>query len=528
MPDGPKSSSENWMDRAKSVELIKWEQNELKQERTKDMEEVDKRLNDLLGAREFVDAYGNQKAKALHNMKMYIDRAYMICAAEAHKADTDSEARKQWSTFLNQCNEDVNQYMLIITQILLEAAKKNVDGPNKGKIDLNTLFDLAERSRELYWQMAKEPRYGEMLKTIMENDHKKKLTDGDFKFLLSKFPQRIPGGASANDSMKLLEASGATTVMYAMNPAQRREFAEYIIQNQPKEQAVGLITSLASSSYLTNAQLEDSSKGEKGLYALMREKGLITSEEELKNMRATIEIGQAKARVIRDNIDKGIHADMDKNLAIKFFEPRYIGGLALMVWRGTNAALSLIAYRNDLAEYLKSPWLVADIAGILAGSALVGNPTILEALRSDPDTKTLEAQSSMLAVWQMMTDKPAMTKKYFIDGMKGHDADKETGLVELITKIREEKERKKLPLSVTIDEMLTVAEKKDPMTKEAMTTKPVPQGLIDDLKKAKDSSVEKRDLELYATAVCSSKVLRSTLTFQQWLEKIERLSGSTK
>lgn len=523
------------MNRPKSVELIKWEQNQLKEARTKDMEEIDKRLNNpnLLGSREFVDAYGNQKAKALDAMKMYIDRAYMICAAEAHKADTDSKAREQWSTFLNQCGEDVNQYMSIITAILIEAAKKNVEGPNKGKIDLNTLFDLAERSRELFWQMAKEPRYGDMLKKITQNDHKEKLTADDFKFLLSKFPKRIPGDVSANDSMQLLEASGATTIMYAMDPAQRREFAEYIIQNQPAEQAVGLIISLASSSYLANNQLEDSAleedttKVKKGLYAMMKEKGLI-NDEALKNMKATIEIGQAKAKIIRENIKEGIHADMDKNLAIKFFEPRYIGGLALMAWRGTNAALSLIAYRSDLTEYLKSPWLVADIAGILAGSALVGNPTILEALKSGSDTKTLEAQSSKLAVWQMMTDKPAMTKKYFIDSMKGHDQTKETGLVELITKVREGKEERKEPLKVTIDEMLTVAEKKDPKTATALTAKPVPQDLIDALKKANNSPKEKGNLELYATAVCSSKVLRTTAQFIQWLEDIERLSGGHK
>lgn len=521
MPEVPSSPEVSWMDRPKSVELIKYTHDTIEPAREKKMKEIDTLLENHLGAKEYVDAYGNQKIKALHAMKMYIDRAYMICEAEAHKSEMTSAGRQLWNErFFKNCEEDVNNYIAMITAFLIEAAKKNTKGANAGKIDLDTLFDLAERGREFYMEIANNPEYGKLLKKINTVPHKP-LEKEENEFIVNKFPLRIPGEMSADDSMKLLEASGAMTILYAMDADQRMEFASYIIENRDPAQAIGLITSLGSSGYITNAQLEGIG-GSKGLYAAMEDKKIITDKQK-KDMEMTIKIGQAKAEMIRKNIDVSIHADMDKNLAIKFFEPRYIGGLALMTWRGANMALSIIAYRNDLSEYLKSPWLIADVAGILAGSALVGNPTVLEAIKEKGDAKTLEEQACKLAVWQLITSNPGVTDKYFTGPMKGKDATKETGMIELLTVIREEKEKKSESMNVKMDEILRVAEGNDPNTKTRMATKPVSKELVALLKGANEQ--EKKSLEQYASVVCSSKILRTTVTFQQWIDHLKKIQG---
>lgn len=517
-----------WQDRQKSEALLKWEREVLIPQQQRDMLEIDDRLNQHLGSREYVDAYGNQKAKALDAMKKYINRAYLVCAAEAHKSDTNAAEKAQWSKFFNKCTEDVRQYSFLVTALIIEAAHKNDEkagGKGKGKIDLVALFDLAERGQEIFENIAKEPKYGDIIKKLsLGAPPPDKLEDTDYDFIINKFPPRAPGPISADDSMKLLEASGATSILYMMSLKQRMAFAEYIIDRTPAnpEQTVGIITSLASSGYLTNGQLEGGENGGK-LYEKMKTKGLI-SEAKQHEIEATVKIGQAKAATIRKNIDTSVHADMDKNLAIKFFEPRYIGGLALMVWRGTNMALSLVAYRNDLTEYAKSPWLIADIAGILGGSALLGNPSILEWIKSDPNAKTLEQQANMIAMCQMITDKSAITEKYFTKPMKGKDQTKEAGMVELITIIRERKEEKHEKMHITIDDMIDTAEGKDPKIKEKMKTKPVTPELLALLKAAKTAG-DQAVLEQYASVIASVKSIRDTRAFNNKVDELKSIQG---
>jgi len=520
----PPIENNDWMNRPESAELVKWRRETMTPAKEKDMKKIDDLLEQHLGNREFVDSYGNQKAKALHAMKLYIDRAYALCEAEAHKSDVDAAGRALWNErFFKNCEDDVNQYYSMITAFLVEAARKNdKEGPNKGKIDLNVLFDLAERGREIYWEISKEPKYADILRRISTHA---KLTPDDYNFIIAKIPpEKTPSEISADASMKLLEASGAITLMYAMNPSERKAFAEHIINTMPADRAIGLITSLGSSGYLTQLQLTDK---DDGIFAKMKAKGLVLDENQQKNLESTIEIGQAKAKMIRANIDTGIRADMDKNLAIKFFEPRYIGGFALMAWRGANAALSLIAYRNDLKEYLESPWLIADVGGILAGSALVGNPSVLEWIKGSADAKTLETQAQKLAVCQLVIDKPGVTNTYFVDPMKGKTSENATGMVELISMIREKKETAHEPPNVKIDDMLKIAEGNDAGTKTRIASKPVNPALIALLKEAK-AGKNKDELEQYASTVCASKMLKTTELLNQWIDDLKRIEGVKK
>ncbi len=523
--------NENWANTPESAELIGWKRRTLMPKQEEDLNRIDKLLNDHLDAKEYVDAYDGQKAKAVQAMQLYIKRAYEICMIDARRNDMNSEGRRLWNEkFFKEYQEDVNQYFAMITAFLLEMKTKNKVTGKGEKISLDNLFDLAERGREIYWKIAKEPRYAEILKKITSGTvHPEKLDPADYDFIIDKFPERKPGEVSADDSMQLLESSGVSSIMYAMNFQQRRAFAEYIIESRSRDRAITLITSLASSKYLTNAQLEGET-GSKGLYNLMREKGLFTDEKQEQDMKTTINIGQAKSDTIRANISKNIRADMSTNQAIKFMQPRYLAGAFLMVWRGTNAALSLIAYRNDLSEYLKSPWLYADIAGIVAGSALLGNPAILDWIKDSVGQKDLPGQAEKLAVCEMISDKPGMTDKYFARPLKksekvpGLD---ETGMVELLTMIRGQKEKKKERMNVTVEEMLKYAEGGDPKTKGTDTVIRVNQTLIDQLREIRDGkdTSAKSEFERYATAICGAKKLGNTHIFHEWIDDLKRIQG---
>ncbi len=513
----PDTSSE-WINRAKSPALLKWEHDTIEPRRNEKMVEIDRLLDYHLAAKEYVDAYDNQKAKALDAMKMYINRAYAICMAEAHQSDVNSQGRALWNArFFKEANDDVNQYISMITAFLIEAAKKNeglVKGSEKGKIDLNALFDLADRGRDIYTQISKDPKYGALLHKI--NTHVP-LEVQDSEFIIEKFPKREAGPMSVDDNMKLLEASGAITLLYAMNPKQRMEFAKYIIEKKPedKERIIGLITSFGSSGFLTPLHFKE-------LYPMMRDKKIIDQKQQ-ESMETTIEIGQAKAASIRTNIDVGIRTDMDKNQAIKFMEPRYIGGLALVTWRAANMALSLVAYRNDLTEYLKSPWMYVDVAGIIAGSALMGNPTILEWVKENGGKK-LEDQAVMMALCEMIIGKPNITEKYFARARKDiPGGKKETGMVELLSLMRKEKKSRKQPMGVKIEEILTFAEGKDSKTKNHEAIKGVSPELIALLKSV--SGKEKDDLEQYANVVLASKTTLTTEILEQRVAKMKSLHG---
>lgn len=498
-----------WMKREKSAQLLRWEKDIIRPREDAKMKEIDRLLEQHLGEKEYVDSYENQKAKALDAMKSYIKRAYAICMAEAHKSDVDSAGRAQWNArFFNECNKDVNQYIFMITAFLIEATKKS-EGPEKGKVDLETLFDLAERGRDIYWQISKEPKYGILLHKINTVPHLP-LDAADNEFIIAKFPKRAAGEKSVNDNMKFLEASGAITILYAMNPEQRMEFAKYIIDNK-KDEAVGLITSFGSSGFLKPNQLEK-------IYPLMKLK-----KEQQESMESTIRIGLAKADAMRKDIGTGLRADMDKNQAIKFTEPRYIGGLALVTWRAANMALSLIAYRKNYGEYLQSPWLIADVAGILAGSALMGNPNILELIKSKGG-RSPERQAILAAVCDMIVNKPRITKKYFTRELKNIAGKKETGMVELLSLIRKEKKRKHEPMHVKIEEVLKVAESKDPVTKNHEVVRGVSPELIALLKDAKGD--ERNDLERYMNVICASGTMETTDILEQWVADMDRMYGT--
>lgn len=501
----------------KSEALLKWEKETVEPRKKAKMEEIDRLLDYHLADKEYVDSYDNQKAKALDSMKAYISYAYAVCMAEAHKSDVNSEGRALWNArFFKQTNEEVNEYISMITAFLIEAARKS-EGKEKGKINLNDLFDLADRGRDIYVQIAENPEYGELLRKI-NRVPRVSLDKKDCDFIISKFPKRDAGEMSVNDTMKLLEASGAITILYAMDPGQRVELAKHIIENKPPSrdpsEVIGLITSLGSSGYLSNIALE-------ALYPTM---GL--NKEQQEKMESTIKIGQAKADMIRKNIDVGIRADMDKNQAIKFTEPRYIGGAALVAWRSANMALSLVAYRDDLTEYLKSPWMLVDIAGIVTGSALMGNPTVLEWIKKNGG-KSLEDQAIAMAMCEMIINKPRITDKYFTRAQKDiPGGKKETGMVELLTLIRKEKTDKKQPMNVKIEEMLTFAEGKDSKTKNHEVIRGVSPELIALLQEAKSKSgvgEEGSEFIQYANVILASKTMQNTDILKQHVAEMKRL-----
>ncbi len=507
----------------KSEALLQWEKDTVAPRRKAKMEDIDRLLDYHLADKEYVDAYDNQKAKALDAMKSYIRYAYAVCMAEAHKSDVNSEGRALWNArFFKQTNDEVNEYISMITAFLIEAARKS-EGKEKGKINLNDLFDLADRGRDIYVQIAENPEYGKLLRKINTVPHVP-LDDKDYDFIITKFPKRDAGEMSVNDTMKLLEASGAITILYAMNPEQRMEFAKHIIENKPPSrdpsEVVGLITSLGSSGFLKAIHLEE-------LYPVMRAKGIIDNKKQEK-MESTIKIGQAKADMIRKNIDVGIRADMDKNQAIKFTEPRYIGGAALVAWRSANMALSLVAYRNDLSEYLKSPWMLVDIAGIVTGSALMGNPTVLEWIKKNGG-KSLEDQAIAMAMCEMIINKPRITDKYFTRAQKDiPGGKKETGMVELLTLIRREKTDKKQPMNVKIEEMLTFAEGKDSKTKNHEVIRGVSPELIALLQEAKSKSgvgEEGSEFIQYANVILASRTMQNTDILKQHVAEMKRLHG---
>jgi|GEM_PF-6472049 hypothetical protein len=467
-----------------------------------DLKEMEKLLEDHLASREYVDSYANQKAKALDAMSKYVNYSYDLLDLAMEKTDNTPRERERWEDFLTECERDVNQYRTLIAAFLTEAAGRKQKKEEQGeKMNLDDLFYLTERGNEIFVQMAENRHYGDIMRKILLKSGDEMLPE-EYDFILAGFQPRNPGPLTREDSLKLMEESGIVSIMAAMDGRKRMEFMRYIISKK-KEKALALITSFASGKYLTVEQAK----------ILLGEMQLDAAsvEETLK----TVEEGQKRTEEEMANIHDALQARMDTNAAVKFFQPKYLAGTALILWRGTNLLLAGVAHRKNLTELLHSPWFYADVAGIIAGNALLGNPTMWEWITKDTGSADREIITARTHLAQQMMNAPDISKMYF----------EKDGVVEAIAFVREKNKKAGKGNTATLKEVLEAIN--DPANGEKQFVKKLSQPARENLQFAATRGDEKK-VDQFIKWIAAVPYYEKTDSYRRHVKELREMQGVTE
>lgn len=377
------------------------------------LKDIDDRFNNLnITAEKRAEQYELQNAQALTALKKYVKFSYKKLG-ERIRQISDPKERDQWRAEFEKTRGDVATYTGIIQGFLLEFQENHKEG-----IDLKALQELGQKGNEIFEQMINNKEYGNILHKVVEN----KLDKPSFDFIYNKIQRRtVAGPLKPEDAIALLDQAGVTSILSTMKGKQRLDFAEHVVDSG-KPDALAILTSFVGSGYLSMGQADR-------LVDRAIAKGLVPQAQK-EAVLASMLAAQEKNAEFEQTVGDRLERPQYKSQLHRVMEPKFLGGLFLTAWRGINLLATCMAYRKDFKELLGSPYVYADVAGIFAGTALMGNPTILDFLQKASkgqknEKEFIKRQAELMA---LMSRYDGTSKKYFEKG----------GMVEAINAIRKE------------------------------------------------------------------------------------------
>lgn len=513
--EGKPTAQPSWETAPKSEAYLKFEKDYEKEKDTK-MIEIDKALDNLLAPREHVDSYSNERAKALGEMKRYIDMAYKVMYRKMKIMDETPEERMHWENdldgikaFHKECIEDITAYKAIIFGMLTEVANRGGSTADEKKIGLDQIFDIARNGKVIYDQMSTDPKYGIIMKKIVEQ-RTKPLDEDDYKYMVDKLPEKVTGVVSPQEMVNVMRGSGVLTIVYTMNPEQRMIFARKVMALRP-EKSEALLFGLVSGGYLSMDQMEMLTPG---MPQAFREKMAAAQENALR---------------VQANIHTNIRQDMSTNGAVKFFQEKYLAATALTLWGASNLVLAgtVTVLKNGwsgVGEFFGSEWVKLQMGAMVVGSALYGNPTILEWIAKKGDTN--ESRNEAMIVTNMIMQESHVSREYFETPIETKDGKKLGGMMELIAFMRKEKAAKHEAVGkITAKDLLAFANDASNAGKDPI--KYLNPKVKDALAKIPGSK-DQDGFEKFATAAYNSRVLLNTAQVQSWAKDIRLMEGERK
>lgn len=375
----------------------------------------------------------SERDAALTAIQKYIVEARENLKREILKLDNPKD-RVKWIDLLKEAERKVENYQGVVFAFLAEfqdqTREKSPDG-----FGLNELWKIAARGNEIYREMKANEKYGEI---ITEASTDKEMSATSFDFIYEKIQKRpSTGPVTPEDSLKLLEMSGVAAIFAAMDGTDRMQFASHLITSK-KSDAMAVISSLVGSNFLSIGQAEQ-------LLEKAESAGLISSQDKPALLTSFTKKQEDNA-AWEESIDMGKERREYRNQAQHLFEPKILGGLLLTVWRGLNMLVSLIAYRKDPLELLKSPYFYLDVAGIGTGLSLMQNKNILSFLTNMTEGEQnqkehMERLANLMAVGGRY---PAVSKAHL----------EKPGLIEAIVELRKDHRNKGIKESPTFEEIM--------------------------------------------------------------------------
>lgn len=513
--EGKQTAQPSWETAPKSEAYLKFE-GDYEKEKAGKMGEVDEALANLLAAREFVASYGNERAKALGEMKRYIDLAYKVMYRKMKIMDETPEERMHWENdldgikaFHKECIEDITAYKAIIFGMLTEVANRGGSTADEKKIGLDQIFDIARNGKVIYDQMSTDPKYGIIMKKIVEQ-RTKPLDKDDYKYMVDKLPEKVTGVVTPQEMVNVMRGSGVLTMVYVMNPDQRMIFARKVMDLRP-EKSEALLFGLVSGGYLNMDQME------------------ILKPDMPQTLREKMAAAQENALKVQANIHTNIRQDMSTNGAVKFFQEKYLAATALTLWGASNLVLAgtVTILKNGwsgVGEFFGSEWVKLQMGAMVVGSALYGNPTILEWIAKKGDTN--ESRNEAMVVTNMIMQESHISREYFETPIETKDGKKLGGMMELIAFMRKEKAAKHEAVGkITAKDLLAFANDRNNAGKDPI--KYLNPKVKDALAKITGSK-DQDGFEKFATAAYNSRVLLDTAQVQSWAKDIRLMEGDKK
>ncbi len=407
---------------------------------------IDTLFNNLkLGAKDYVENYASVADQAITAMKKYTLQVYADLEEEIQHLSRP-EDRAEWAVKLRETQKKASNYQLTIAAFLRDFERQNAEDGKAG-IGMNELWKIAERANEIFREMYRDPKYGEIIIMASANELSAdtEKAKSAFEFIYSKIQRRdISKGdnLTVEDSVKLLEQAGVAAILQAMDFGERLKFTEYIIQEN-KPDALLVIKSLVGSNFMSIIQ------GEELIGKMIAKNPSLASQRE--SIIAEMTTRQEKTTGVQEGIERRLQRKQYRNQVHRATEPKFMIGLFLTTWRGTNGLATIFANRMNLKELAGSPYFYLDVMGVAGGLALMSNGEVFKFLKTMTDGERDQKELMRRGVILMETANryPAISRQYFEKG----------GTVEIIDTLRVERAKQKKTGPLTIEEIIAEADK---------------------------------------------------------------------
>ncbi len=434
--------------------------------RAKLIEEKDKRVAELREEFEERVRRSSEKISEIaigkweEQMNKQLQEINEVYKAEIAKLDAAIEPRENFKEeIIQHANDKANARKIMVVMIM----ERHMSGEYVTTEEVAEIDMALEKINEF---QEKNPQIEQLYKKIKDEES---LKESDYAQVIDMLEPRDLKTADRT-SRESLRASHAGILMGAMNEDQRKELVTQFIKSE-KGDSEKFVDMMISMGYLQEQDALQLLEGSKYKDQISKKIEDGTYKKQQKEMEAARKEYQQQ----REQYYSKYRGNYNKNIAEKVFSGKGLIGLGGMVWGFLTTAVNVMASRKKGEKFHKwigraatNPYVYAGLAGIAAGAEITGSNLkagtwfgagpisrgfndLMEDKDEEPEVADYKANARN-KLKEIKSNAPQSMVAYLENG--GFNR-----IQELRAKIDREKrfrQSKKMPLVITIDELITM------------------------------------------------------------------------